>query len=96
MGLCGSLPVDSPRASPRYAASQQGRAAAARVNWRRAHTNKNIRAEKIPGRSRCPDWLRTGHRERGIMALTDVWGAPFQFGFSSWCQMLPGCVGEWL
>jgi esterase/lipase superfamily enzyme len=35
-------------------------------------------------------------RERGIMALTEVWGAPFQFGFSSWCQMLPGFVGEWL
>jgi len=25
-----------------------------------------------------------------------VWGRPFHFGFSSWCQMLPRFVGDCL
>jgi esterase/lipase superfamily enzyme len=35
-------------------------------------------------------------RERGIATRTDVWGQPFHFGFSSWCQMLPRFVGDLL
>jgi esterase/lipase superfamily enzyme len=40
--------------------------------------------------------LATGLRERGITTRTDVWGREFHFGFSSWCQMLPRFLGEWL
>jgi esterase/lipase superfamily enzyme len=35
-------------------------------------------------------------RGRGIATRTDVWGPQFHFGFSSWCQMLPRFVGDWL
>jgi esterase/lipase superfamily enzyme len=35
-------------------------------------------------------------RARGIATRTDVWGPPFRFGFSSWCQMLPRFVGDFL
>jgi esterase/lipase superfamily enzyme len=35
-------------------------------------------------------------RGRGIATRTDVWGPQFHFGFSSWCQMLPRFVGDFL
>jgi esterase/lipase superfamily enzyme len=35
-------------------------------------------------------------RARGITTHTDVWGHDVHFGFASWCQMLPRCVGAWL
>jgi esterase/lipase superfamily enzyme len=35
-------------------------------------------------------------RERGVATRTDVWGPEFQFGFASWCQMLPHFIGTWL
>ncbi len=35
-------------------------------------------------------------RKRGIGARMDVWGPDFAFGFSSWRQMLPRLLQEWL
>jgi esterase/lipase superfamily enzyme len=35
-------------------------------------------------------------RARGIATRTDLWGPPFHFGFSSWSQMLPRFVGDFL